>query len=323
MTSTAARTPAASDAATTRAIRRRRVRAGTTQACLRSGLRRATGGGRYRLELDTKVAGAVPAAARILVQAPPNTRAKGGRERRRQQRPVRLSGAAPTPAPPTRRRRQRPAAPSASRRARPRRPRCRRARSTGRPFACSGRHIRRRAQDHPSLRQRGRGNGRGQRVVHAAAAPVRLHRLGQPEVQHLHGAVGPHLDVGGLQIAMDDALLVRRLQRLGDLRRDRQGVSSIGTAPRAIRCDRSSPSTSSITSARHTTRFLEAVNVRDVGMVQRGKRLGFPCEPRQSIGVAGERVGQHLERHVAARASCRGPDTPAPIPPSPIWAVTS
>ena len=31
-----------------------------------------------------------------------------------------------------------------------------------------------------------------------------------------------HLDVGGLQIAMDDALLVRRFERLGDLLRDGQ-----------------------------------------------------------------------------------------------------
>ena len=45
--------------------------------------------------------------------------------------------------------------------------------------------------------------------------------LRQPEVQHLHRAIGFDLDVGGLQIAMDDALLVRGLERLGDLLRDR------------------------------------------------------------------------------------------------------
>ena len=50
----------------------------------------------------------------------------------------------------------------------------------------------------------------------------RVHRLGQAEVEHLHEAIGGDLDVGGLQIAMDDAALVRRLERLGDLPRDRQ-----------------------------------------------------------------------------------------------------
>ena len=47
-------------------------------------------------------------------------------------------------------------------------------------------------------------------------------RLRQAEVEDLHGAVGPHLDVRGLQIAVDDPLLVRRFERLGDLLRDRQ-----------------------------------------------------------------------------------------------------
>ena len=54
------------------------------------------------------------------------------------------------------------------------------------------------------------------------SAPRRSKIFAKPEVQHLHGAVGAHLDVGGLQIAVNDALLVRRFERLGDLLRDRQ-----------------------------------------------------------------------------------------------------
>ena len=46
--------------------------------------------------------------------------------------------------------------------------------------------------------------------------------LGQAEVEHLDRAVGRDLDVGRLQVAMDDALLVRRLERLGDLPGDGQ-----------------------------------------------------------------------------------------------------
>ena len=52
----------------------------------------------------------------------------------------------------------------------------------------------------------------------------RIHRLREPEVQHLHRPVGADLDVGRLQIAMDDALFVRGLERLGDLLRERQGL---------------------------------------------------------------------------------------------------
>ena len=60
------------------------------------------------------------------------------------------------------------------------------------------------------------------RHVRQARAAGSGSQLRQAEVQHLHRAVGPHLDVRGLQIAMDDPLLVRGFQRLGDLPRDRQ-----------------------------------------------------------------------------------------------------
>ena len=46
--------------------------------------------------------------------------------------------------------------------------------------------------------------------------------LGEAEVEDLHLAVRRDLHVGGLQVAVDDALLVRLLERLGDLPRDRE-----------------------------------------------------------------------------------------------------
>ena len=56
----------------------------------------------------------------------------------------------------------------------------------------------------------------------AEALAAWLERLRQTEVQHLHHAVGAHFDVGGLEIAMDDALLVRGFEGFGDLLRDRK-----------------------------------------------------------------------------------------------------
>ena len=35
------------------------------------------------------------------------------------------------------------------------------------------------------------------------------------------------------------------------------------------------------------------------GMIERGEHLRFACEPREPVGVAGERVGQDLERDIA------------------------
>ena len=41
------------------------------------------------------------------------------------------------------------------------------------------------------------------------------HRFREAEVEDLHGAVRLHLDVRGLEVAMDDAPLMSRFQRLG------------------------------------------------------------------------------------------------------------
>ena len=52
----------------------------------------------------------------------------------------------------------------------------------------------------------------------------RIGELREAEVEHLDCAVGPQLDVGRFEVAVDDAVLVRRFERLGDLPRDREGL---------------------------------------------------------------------------------------------------
>ena len=46
-------------------------------------------------------------------------------------------------------------------------------------------------------------------------------------------------------------------------------------------------------------RVLDAVDLRDVRMIERGERLRFALEAHQAIGVAGERGRQDLERDLA------------------------
>ena len=88
---------------------------------------------------------------------------------------------------------------------------------------------------------------------------------------------------------MDDALLVRGLERVGDLPGDRQRLGQRHRSARDAIADRSSPSTSSITSARAAARsVLDAVDVRDVRVVQRRQHLRFAREPREAVGVARE-----------------------------------
>jgi hypothetical protein len=51
----------------------------------------------------------------------------------------------------------------------------------------------------------------------APPEPAASPGLRETEVEHLDDAVGPDLDVGGLEVSVDDALLVRGFERIGDL----------------------------------------------------------------------------------------------------------
>jgi len=97
---------------------------------------------------------------------------------------------------------------------------------------------------------------------------------------------------------MDDALLVRRFERLRDLLRDGQRlVNRDRPARNALRQilaldelhhDRA-----------HTATLFEAVDVRDVRVIDGRQRLRFAIEPREPVGVARERIGQDLQRNIA------------------------
>ena len=145
----------------------------------------------------------------------------------------------------------------------------------------------------------------GEPRVLADASARRLNRLRQAEVQHLHRTVATQLDVRGLQVAMDDALLVRRFQRVGHLLRD-GSASSTGIAALAIRSASVGPSTSSMTRAVTPSLVFEAVDLRDVRMIEGGEHLRFTREARQAIGIVGEGRQQDLDRDVALQLRVEG-----------------
>jgi hypothetical protein len=101
------------------------------------------------------------------------------------------------------------------------------------PFRLLRRHVRRGAENHADARQLGRRHHR-RRLREARRAEAlrhirivasgfsRPHRFRKPKVEDLHHAVTAHLDVGWFEIAVNDPLLVRPFERLGDLLRDRQ-----------------------------------------------------------------------------------------------------
>ena len=62
----------------------------------------------------------------------------------------------------------------------------------------------------------------GDRDTFEDIAPVGSIALARAEVQDFDDPVGSQLDVRGLEIAMNNPLLVSRFDRLGDLPRDRE-----------------------------------------------------------------------------------------------------
>ena len=75
-----------------------------------------------------------------------------------------------------------------------------------------------------------RRNGHRRRAFRISSGPLRT--LRQPEIEHLHRSIRRDLDVGRLQIAMDDSLRVCDLEGRGDLPRDLQNFIEGEWTPR-------------------------------------------------------------------------------------------
>ena len=83
---------------------------------------------------------------------------------------------------------------------------------------------------------------------------------------------------------MDDALLVRRFERVGNLPRDWERlVEGIGATGDPLR--ESSPSTSSMTSAVALPYSSESVDGCDVWVVQRREDFRFALKTREPVAV--------------------------------------
>ena len=105
--------------------------------------------------------------------------------------------------------------------------------------------------------------------VRSGRERVAARRLRQAEVEHLHDAVGRDLDVGRLQIAMDDALLVRRFERVGDLPRDGQRLADRRCGPVAMPIGERVAVDELEDQRGRAVHVLEAVDRADVRMIQR------------------------------------------------------
>ena len=108
--------------------------------------------------------------------------------------------------------------------------------------------------------------------------------LRQAKVEDLRHSLRRDLDVGGLQIAVNDPFLVSDIESHGDLPRDAQRVANRQAATSALardirKCVRERLAVHELENQKaKAVSFLEAVDRADVRMVQRGEHSRFALE---------------------------------------------
>ena len=137
-------------------------------------------------------------------------------------------------------------------------------------------------------------------------------RFRETEIQHLHRAIRRDLDVRRLQVAMDDAALVREVERPRDLSRDVQGVA-LGQAAPPWECTRCLESLGKRVTAHEleyekadVTCVFESVNRADVRMIEGRERASFAIEAGEPAGIAREGGRQDFDRHFATELEIPG-----------------
>ena len=246
-------------------------------------------------------------------RAPGSATAPGGRRRASTEAGPRAVSPVSRPPPACRRLSplRRAACRSASRRARSRTPRCRtacrqpcRAPAPGDMYAAVPRIT-------PAAVARPVSVGECVRDGEEPLVPSKI--LARPKSRSLTLPSRRHLDVGGLEIAVDDALLVRGLERLGDLPRDRERFIERNRSAR--RFGRPSPRLRRAPSPRmcRPATCLEGIDRRDAGVIERRERFRLALEAGDAVRVLEELLRQHLERDVAPELRVPGPvDLPHP-----------
>ena len=147
------------------------------------------------------------------------------------------------------------------------------------------RHVADRAEDHA-----GAGAGRDGGLFAGRGAFVGTRQLREAEVEDLHAPVVGDEQVLGLQVAMDDALVVRGREAVGDLHGVVDGLAHRQRA-------RAEPIAQRLAleqlrdDVRRAVLLADVVDGEDVRMIERGGRLRLLLEAAEAIGVRGEGRG--------------------------------
>ena len=112
---------------------------------------------------------------------------------------------------------------------------------------------------------------------------------------------------------MDHSLLVSRLQRLSNLVREGECPFDAQRAALEDRCEIFAWDEFHGDEPLAVRPFVETIDGGNVGVVQRREKFCLTLESRQSIRVFGERLRQHLDRHLAIEGCVGGrPDNTHP-----------
>ena len=153
-----------------------------------------------------------------------------------------------------------------------------------------------------------------ERRVAAAPGGGRLRRrrreLGEAEVEDLDQPALVDHDVAGLDVAVDDAALVRLGQRLRHLSRDRERVRGGRAGPRCSALVERPPAHvlhgDEAAAAALALGLADLVDHRDVRVVEGGGHASLAQQPGRRVLVRGRVRAEHLEGHRPVQAEVLG-----------------
>jgi hypothetical protein len=122
----------------------------------------------------------------------------------------------------------------------------------------------------------------------------------ESEIEHLNDAVGRDHNVGRLQVAMRYALVMGRLQRFEDL----PGI--LQRSVDRLRNGQRGAIDQLHHQGAHRSVFLDAINMRDIWMIERRQDLCLALKSHHALGIMRESGGQDFDRYVTIELGVSG-----------------